>query len=630
MSNFYKDNEDLRFYVEKYIDWKAIVEVLERNAEDPAAWQQTVETYKEVLSTAGEVAATEIAPRARQIDAEGMHLQNGVVVAPKVHTELFDTLRDMGMYGLCAPQELGGMNCPGVLYFLMGEVFGRADVSVLVHYGFHVASAYWLLHFSIHEGSTEFDADGRIVKTRFQKPIEDILAGKTWGSMDLTEPNAGSDLAALRTRAIKQEDGTWRLTGNKIFITSGHGNYHFVLAKTEDKNSLTALSLFLVPLKIERNGETVTNAYVDRIEEKCGHHGSATCSVQFDNSEAELIGKEGEGFKLMLKLMNHARLGVGFESIGLAQAAYCLARDYAKERRSMGKPIDQHPMVADYLDEMDVTIRAIRAIAVEAAVAEELATGLELEESRRKQRGAVMDADTHRRIKRLRRRARFITPLLKYAASEQAVYMARMSMQLHGGNGYMKDCDAERLLRDSLVLPVYEGTSQIQALMALKDNISWITKKPLLFLRKMALAKLNAARAEDEIERAVYRMQYMACSAQRAIVQRVAKDKWSEATNGPLAQVFDRFFKDWDPKRDFAHGQLHAERLTRILVDVAAAEALLDQAKSFPERRELAARWVEKAEPRVRYNLDLIENTGNALLNRLEIAADDELTAKSA
>lgn len=632
MANYFTDNADLQFYMERYIDWNRLYELLETvpHPDAPKSVDEAVSTYREVLELLGQFAADEVAPRAPIMDRKGTHMVDGKVVTSPEHEELFESFKEMGVYGSCMPRELGGMNLPGMVYLIMCELLARADVSTMTHFGFHAATALTMLSYSVHEGSTEFDGEGRIVSTRWKKEIDEILAGDTWGSMDLTEPNAGSDLAALRARAVKDKQGEWRLTGNKIFITSGHGNYHFVLAKTRDENSLSALSLFLVPLQLEKDGEVIRNAWVDRVEEKLGHHGSPTCSVIFDNSLGELVGKEGEGFKLMLKLMNHARLGVGVEGIGMCEAAYRAAKEYAEERTSMGSTLDKHPMIADYLDEMELTIKGIRAMAMEAAFAEEAKTHLELREHRLGSK-VTLDPNTKREIRRLARRVRHLTPLLKYMATEEAVRFARLAMQIHGGNGYTTDYAPERLLRDALVLPVYEGTSQIQALMALKDNLGAITKNPQRFLREMARVRLRSLRASDAVERDVYRLKSMALSAQQHIMWRVAKDKFSDALGGPLDKAFERFAKNWDPKRDFAYGLLHAENLIRILCDVAVAEILWTQAKAFPERRELAERWIELVEPRVRYHYDLIHTKGDRLLRRLErSAANEQPPAKSA
>lgn len=632
MANFFTDNEDLAFYMEKAIPWDRLVRAAEldyRAPDAPTDWKEALETYHEVLTLVGQFAAEEIAPRAKTIDQTGFEVRDGEVVSPPAHDAIFEQLRDIGLFGMSMPRELGGMNAPLLLYFFVSEVFARADVSVMTHFGFHAATAMSLLLYSMKEGTTEFDADGKVVQTRFQKEIDAILAGKTWGSMDLTEPDAGSDLSALRTKAVKDAEGVWRVTGNKIFITSGHGNYHLVLAKTADDSSLSALSLFLVPLKIERDGKTITNGYVDRVEEKIGHHGSPTCSVQFDASEGHLIGEPGDGFALMLFLMNHARLGVGFEGVGMCEAAYRDARTYAAERKTMGQTLDQHPMIADFLEEMDTTTRALRAMAVEAALLDEMALRLETAEKVNAQHHGLSDATRQREIRRMKKRVRFLTPLVKYAASEAAVRFARLDMQIHGGNGYTQDYDAERYMRDSLVLPVYEGTSQIQGLMCLKDNVQAAMKNPQGFLREIAAAKLASVRANDPLERSVAKMQSQGYAALRHILMKIAKDKWTEARNGPLLKVFDNFTKSFDPKRDFSFGLLHAERYTRLLADVTMAEIVLDQAKQYPERRELAEAFIERASVRVRHEYDAIATTGDRLLQRLHATEEFEEAASA-
>ncbi len=617
MANFYLDNDDLRFYVEKAIDWDEIVDLVERGYKDdegPASCRDAVDTYKDILDLVGSFVAEEVAPRSAAIDEQGTKMVEGKIETSKAFEEIFEGLEEMCIYGVCIPRELGGMNCPMALYFLLCEMFARGDVSVMTHFGFHTGVALILLQYSIHEGSTKLDDDGTVLETRWRKVIEEILEGEAWGSMDLTEPDAGSDLSILRAKAVQDEDGVWRVTGNKVFITSGHAKYHIVLAKTESRNSLDALSLFLVPLTIEKDGETITNAHVDRVEEKIGHHGSVTASVQYEDSQADLIGKPGEGFKLMLMLMNNARIGVGFESIGACENALRQAKEYAAERKSMGKTIDRHEMIANYLDEMDVTIRGLRALAVEGAVAEEISSRAEI---RLNLPGHENDDELKKKVAKLKSRARFLTPLIKYAAAEAAVWMSRMNMQIHGGNGYTKDFPAERVLRDSLVLPVYEGTSQIQALMALKDALMGCMKNPQGFLANMASAKYNSLRARDSLDRRFHTLESLSYSAQQHILLKIAKGKWKEAMSGPLPNFLDNFLKSWDAKRDFSFGMLHAEHLTRILADVAIAEILVKQAHRFPERRDLAESWMERAEPRIRYNLECITTIGEKLLDRL-------------
>ena len=633
MANFYLDNDDLQFYINQFIPWDEIVKLVERDpsAEDaPKNGEEALEFYRDVLGLVGEFVAEEVAPVGRIIDAEGMHLDaDGEVRGGEAQEALLQKLKELGLFGLTLPREWGGSNAPVLLYFIINEMFARADVSTMTHFAFYAGTANAMLYFSLKEGSLEVGENGEILGSPWKEQIEDVIEGNSWGSMDLTEPDAGSDLAALRGKAEKDENGVWRITANKIFITSGHGQHHLVLAKTDDRDDLDAISLFWVPTRIERDGETIRNAYVDRVEEKIGHHGSATCSVQFENSEGRLIGKEGEGFKMMLLLMNNARIGVGFESIGSCEAAYRLAKAYAEERKSMGKTIDRHEMIADYLDEMDVTIRGLRAMAVEAAIHEETANQVDF---RRAMPNFDQSPDKEallKKQKRSKRRARQITPLLKYMAAEAAVDMCRMGMQIHGGYGYMQEYDAERLLRDALVLPVYEGTSQIQALMAFKDTMLGAIRNPQKFVRRLAAAKFNAVRERDPLKRRVYALKSLSLSAQQHILLRIAKDKWSSTPESSIPEFIDAFLKDWDPKRDFSFGLLHAENLTQILGDVAIAEILMRQSVKFPERRELVEAWLDRAEPRARFNLEKIYGNSERVLRKLAAKKEKQPAPKA-
>lgn len=637
MGNFFKDNDDLQFYFERGIDWGELVRLTEhdfRAPDGPESVAEAVELYRDIANLVGEFVANEVAPHAAQLDREAVELIDGEAVHPPRLQGIFDQINEMELNGLCLPRELGGMNAPLMLYYLTSEVIGRADVSVMAHHGFHGGMAAAMLIFSVREGSTQVDAEnGVILETRFQRYIEEIVRGESWGCMDITEPDAGSDMAQLRCKAEQDDEGNWFVTGQKIFITSGHGKYHFVIARTEeaaDPNDpfagLGGLSMFLVPTYEDRDGERVRLATVDRIEEKLGHHASVTAQISFERSPAHLIGQRGEGFKYMLTLMNGARLGVGFECIGICEAAIRLAQDYAAERRSMGKSIDRHEMIADYLDEMRTEVQALRAVCVHGAYHEEVATKIELA-----LRFAAM-SDTERKQleqqqKAHKRKARRVTPLLKYFGAEKAVEMARRCVQIHGGVGYTKEYGAEKLLRDAMVMPIYEGTSQIQALMAMKDTLGAIMKNPQRFLRRGAQARWRAVSARDPLERRVAKLQATSFQAQQHLITRTATDKMRGLKGVAMTEWPDAFLKNWNPKRDFRFAMLHAERLTRILFDEAAAELLLEQAKAHPERRELLERWLDRAETRSRFMLDEIQTTGDRLLSSLD---ETELAAAAA
>ena len=627
MANFLDDNHDLRYYLGAGVDWPALASLTELGFRHPEGWKSAEEAlgfYREVASMVGGFVASEVAPHAAEIDRAGIRLQAGEAHAPPRFEAIFTKLRELGLHGLTLPRELGGLNAPLLLYFINGELLARGDVSVMAHHGFHGGMAMAMLVMSLLEGTTRFDREtGRLVETRFRDDIAEIVAGNAWGSMDITEPDAGSDMAALRAAGQRDADGRWTVSGQKIFITSGHGKYHFVVARTEKAAApddpaagLAGLSMFLVRAwRDEPGGRRTRFVTVDRIEEKLGHHGSATAALTFDNAPAELIGRPGEGFRYMLEIMNNARLGVGFESIGLCEAALRMARAYAAERRAMGKTIDRHEMIADYLDEMESDIVGLRALAMHAAFHEEvghkkaLLGGAELRD----------EARAHRMT------ARRTTPLLKYLAAEKAVEMSRRCLQIHGGNGYMREFGAEKLVRDALVMPIYEGTSQIQALMATKDTLGAILKAPQDWLKRVAQARWRALSARDGIERRVARLRQLSLGAQRHLVTQIMTGKLKSRR---LVRWPRALFKDWDPRRDFAPALLHAERLTRLLADEAIAEALLAQARRDPERRPLLERYLDRAEPRARMLHEEITTTGQRILDQL--AADAEIKAEAA
>jgi len=624
MANFFKDNADLQFYFERGIPWDDLVRLTELDFRAPDGFKSTGEAvtfYREIAEMVGEFVAEEIAPRAAAIDREGVRFADGEAVLPDAMQDIFDRIRELELHGMCLPRELGGMNAPLLLYFANSEVMARADVSVMAHHGFHGGMAMAMLVFSLREGSSKIDPEtARIVETRWRREIEEIVRGEAWGSMDITEPHAGSDMAQLRAVGDQDEQGNWYVTGEKTFITSGHGKYHFVIARTEKASDpddpfagLSGLSMFMVPAwREDADGSRTRFICVDRVEEKLGHHGSVTANLVYERAPAQLIGQRGEGFRHMLTLMNNARLGVGFECIGLCEAAHRTALAYAQERSSMGKTLDKHEMIADYLDEMRVDICGLRALGMHGAWHEEMGHKLAL--VAKNAPPGTETRELERRADRHQRAARRATPLLKYLAAEKAVEMARRCLQIHGGNGYMREFQAEKLVRDALVMPIYEGTSQIQALMAMKDALSGIMKNPSGFVRRLAQARWRSVSARDPLDRRLARIEVLSASAQQYLVTRTAGDKFRSLGAIPIAEWPRKVFRDWDPKRDFACAMLHAERLTRLLADEHIAELLVEQAHQHPDRRALAERYLERAETRCRHLHAEISTLGGSLL----------------
>jgi len=629
MANFFKDNDDLQYYFNKGIDWDPIVRITEHDFAEAdgdgfSSTEEAVAFYRDIVEMFGQFTAEEIKPHEREIDDEGVSLVDGEVVFPDRLNEIFEKINALDLHGLPVPRELGGMNAPLLVYFINSEMMARADVSAMAHHGFHAGMAMAALVFSALEGSTDIEpTTGRIKATRWEKVIKEIAAGKAWGCMDITEPDAGSDMAALRTVGEQDADGKWYVSGEKIFITSGHGKYHFVIARTEEADpndemtGLNGLSMFLVQTyEDDAEGNRKRIVQLSRVEEKLGHHGSATCGLVFDKAPADLVGQRGEGFKYMLTLMNNARLGVGFECLGLSESAYRVASEYAAERTSMGKPIARHEMIAEYLETMRTEIQGIRAMAIAACFHEEMSQKLglairfgELDETARK--------GMERTMRSHQKKARRITPLLKYFGAEKAVEHARAALQIHGGNGYITEYLPEKLLRDALVMPIYEGTSQIQALMAMKDTLGGIIKNPQAFVRRLAQARWRSVSSRNPLERRVAQLQLLSLGAQQSLVLKTAGDKVKGLRGKPIGDWSEELTKNWDPKRDFAHAMLHAERLIQLLGETMIAELLLAQAKKHPERADVLERHLERAEPKARYLHDQITTMGQRLLEQL-------------
>ncbi|HMJ11157.1 MAG TPA: acyl-CoA dehydrogenase family protein [Polyangiaceae bacterium] len=625
MGNFLKDNDDLSYYVNRGIDWDALAELAEGRFGEPGGFESVSDArqfYRDAVEMIGEFTAEEVAPYALQLDSDGVKLENGEASESPRMRIIFEKLAALELHGIAVPRELGGQNAPTLLYFMAAELIARSDVSAMTHYSFHAGIAQTLLLFSLKERTTEYDETGRLVSSRFKSEIGEIVRGEAWGCMDITEPGAGSDMANLSAYAEQDEKGDWYITGQKVFISSGHAKHHVVIARTDRAEGgtlgLRGLGLFLVPgYEDDANGVRRRIVGIDRVEEKMGHHGSVTAALNFDRAPGQLIGKPGEGFDYMLLLMNGARLSVGFECIGLCEAAYRLALAYAAERRSMGKTIDRHEMIADYLDEMEMDVRGLRALGMHAAVQEEYAQKLNVRVYRMQDGPAVERKRLEQAQKRYQAASRRATPLLKYLAAEKAVDLARRAIQVLGGAGYIREYGAEKLLRDAMVMPIYEGTSQIQSLMAMRDVLGGLMKNPQAFVKRLAQTRWRALSARDVNERRVARIQLLSLSAQQHLLARTAGDKFRGLQGTPLTEWPKALLRNWDPKRDFAYAMLHAERLTRLLADEHIVEILLEQSRQHLERARILERYLDRAEPRCRFLHEEITTTGQRLLTKL-------------
>jgi alkylation response protein AidB-like acyl-CoA dehydrogenase len=453
MANFYRDNDDIQFLF-RHIDLAGLAGYMEEgfrfaNEFDyaPATAEEAVQNYDLVLDSLGKLSADFIAPRSEDIDRQGNTLNpDGTVTYAKGIAESLDALAKADVMGFILPHRFGGLNFPNLVYSMAIEIVSRADASLMNIFGLQ----------GIAETINAFASEE--IK---QKYLHDFSAGKVTGAMVLTEPDAGSDLQSVNLRAFQDQDGNWYLHGVKRFITNGCGEVLLVLARSEpDRAGGLGLSLFVCD-----RGPTVK---VRRLEDKLGIHGSPTCELFFDNTPCELIGERQRGLvTYVMALMNGARIGIAAQSMGIAEAAYRIGRDYAASRVQFGGPIEKLPAVRDMLMDMKIAIEAGRALLYETSRVVDTQIGLEKALANPPaDKSAIKDMkNQQRKIKRL---AAMLTPMSKYYCSEMCNTIAYDSIQVLGGSGYMRDYACERHARDARITTIYEGTSQLQIVAAVR------------------------------------------------------------------------------------------------------------------------------------------------------------------
>lgn len=576
--NFFTANADLRFTFERVVPWEEVVPAAEHGRRDGAGLAtsaEAIELYREALTLVGQYAGSEIAARAGEVDRAGAAHHDGRtgLVAP-LQANL-DGLRELGVCGLSIPREYGGENFPFTVSSMALEILARACPTTMVQYAFFLSPAMMLLRFASEE-----------LKRRL---LPRLATGQISGSVAMTEPQAGSDVGRIATTATPIDDG-WRLTGRKQFITNGLGEICIVLARSEENSSgLTGLSLFLVERRRLHDGGPVDNYVVERAEDKICLTASPTCGLAFDRSHAVLLGRRGEGWREILTFMNESRVAVGLQGVGTAQAALAEARAYAEERVQMGRPIARHPMIADMLLDMEASVAALRAVCYRATVLHDLTEGARIEAKQLPEgdpRRTALEAAGAARVGALRE----LTPLVKWLGAEEVIRVCRMAMQIHGGYGVIKEYEIERIMRDSLILPIYEGTSQIQALMATKDLLRAALARPSILAGGTLSPTLAAARYPGELGR-LYRQARSALNASvRALLYDLLRQGGREGLMGLLRGG------SAIPEGDTAYALLHAERITAMLAHLHAARLLADQSRRYPERLPPALRAMRRAD----------------------------------
>ena len=426
-----------------------IVELKEREYVDkdqfddaPVNYDDAIENYKRLLDITGDVAANILEPNSESVDLEGPHLEDGRMIYASKTYENLDATRKAGLWGISMPRRFGGLNVPNTVFSMLSEVIAAADA------GFQNV---WSLQSCI-DTLYEFGS-----KEQQEKYIPRISEGETM-SMDLTEPDAGSDLQRVMLKATQDADGTWRLNGVKRFITNGDSDLHLVLARSEeDTHDGRGLSMFIYD---KRDGGVT----VRHIEHKLGIHGSPTCELVFKNAKCELCGERRLGLiKYVMSLMNGARLGIAAQSVGVEQEAYNEGLAYAKEREQFGKKIITFPAVYDMLSRMKAKLDAGRSLLYMTARYVDIYKALEDISRERK-----LTPEERKEMKQYSRLADAFTPLAKGMNSEYANQNAYDAISIHGGSGFIMEYKCQRLYRDARIFSIYEGTTQLQVVAAVR------------------------------------------------------------------------------------------------------------------------------------------------------------------
>lgn len=547
MANYYTDHPEIEFHLDHPL-MKRIVELKEKGyadkdqfADAPVCYEDAIENYKRVLDITGDVAANIIEPNSESVDLEGPHLVDGRMVYASKTVENIDATCKAGLWGVSMPRKYGGLNLPNVVFSMLSEVISAADA------GFQ---NIWSLQSCI-DTLYEFGSE-----EQRQKYIPRVCKGASM-SMDLTEPDAGSDLQRVMLKATQDEDGTWRLNGVKRFITNGDSDIHLVLARSEEgTHDGRGLSMFIYDK--QSGGVTVRH-----IEHKLGIHGSPTCELVFKNAKAELCGSTRMGLiKYVMALMNGARLGIAAQSVGVEQEAYNEGLSYAKERMQFGKKIISFPAVYDMLSRMKAKLDAGRSLLYQTARYVDLYKALEDIGRDRK-----LTPEERQELKKWNRLADAFTPLAKGTNSEWANQNAYDAISIHGGSGFIMEYKSQRLFRDARIFSIYEGTTQLQVVAAIR----YITNGTYLNIMKEML--------QGEVSESLKPLQ-----------ERVAK----------LVATYEACLDKVKAGANQDEHDFLGRRLYDMTADIVASLLILDDATRAPELFEKSANvFVRMAEEEV-------------------------------
>ncbi|MHB9047898.1 MAG: acyl-CoA dehydrogenase family protein [Pirellulales bacterium] len=581
MANFFLDNDDIQFLF-NHIDVAEVARVQEdgfaadgRGDDAPVDEADAIDNYRRILEIVGQLAAESIAPRAEDIDREGNTLnEDGTVTLHPLVQENIRRLAQADLMGFTLPRKYGGLNCPNLIYTIATEIVSRADVSLMNIFGLQ----------GIAETINAFANDK--IKDAY---LPRFARGEVTGAMVLTEPDAGSDLQAVRLRAFQDEQGNWLLNGVKRFITNGCGEVVLTLARSEPEiTDGRGLSLFV--------SERSDRIKVRHLENKLGIHGSPTCELVYDNAPAELIGERQRGLiTYVMALMNGARVGIAAQSLGVAEAAYRLARTYAHTRQQFGGPIERLPAVAEMVTDMKVSLEAARALAYETS----RVCDLENNNLRVLEYNPPADKEELKNRKALSRNLKrlngMLTPMSKYYCSETACRLADRTIQVLGGSGYMKDYPAERYLRDARITTIYEGTSQLQVVAAVRGVASGAFES--------RAAELEAATYDDPL---LNELKQKLIGAKGTILETI------------------QFVKQQGP----GYMDLSGRRLVDSAIAVLVGHLLLGQAAKNDRKKRVARRFIENELPVLRTNCEVIHAKDTSALDEYDLLAGPVPTTK--
>ncbi|MBF0440995.1 MAG: acyl-CoA dehydrogenase family protein [Oligoflexales bacterium] len=587
--NFLSDNEDILFHLKKRVNFHELFKwcpAEEKEAFSITSGEDFQNTWLEVLNTFGEYSGSTVHSNADAVSKENLHLsKEGEVEFPPAISENVSKFVELGGPGIGVSPQYSGMGGCSAVIFAMSEMIARACPSTMLNVSWFSAIAEIVYKYGNDKVKEEF--------------IPQIASGSFSGSMALTEPDAGSDLSNIRSYGEDQGNGTWKIFGTKQFITNGSGQVCLVLAKNaKGAKGLKTMNLFLVPRIMDGR----QNFKITKLEEKPGIHGSATCAMEFDGSIGYLLGENGKGFNYMTDLMNEARIAVGFQGLGLLEATCRMAHEFAEQRKTFGKAIAKHELVAEKLFDMEVDTKAFRSLCYQAAYYDSL---IKYGEIKLRTEDSKLSDDEKKEIKRkvsyYKRNLRSWTPLIKYWCGEKTFEQARLNLQIHGGYGYSVEYKPEWWVRESLILSIYEGTSQIQALMCLKDTFKDIMRRPTEFAEMALGTRWKRIRERDPVRKKVYKMRQIYNSALLSIllqlVKENARDTIDSNESAGIIQILKILARNIVKFENMSPALLHAERLTKMKSIVGMARCLLWDAKVDPTRTRLAEEFIDRKTP---------------------------------